>query len=177
MKMQRTNVYDSKGNVIASIVDLPQGYFYKGKFYKSAGSLFKVLIEEGLAGSTCYMNGAWIYNDIWYTSLKELYEWNEDDFGVSYQEFVHCYLEYGVTNNPGSFTMYYCSDDGSRELFDSKEEAINNYQFELSDYRVLDSVEDFEEQYMSSLTDEELLDYSKKSIKQRIAILESWKGK
>lgn len=174
--MNRTNVYSKGGKVLTTIVDLPDGYFYKGKFYKSVSTLFNALKAEGIAGSTRYNNGVWIYKDIWYTSLKELYEWNEDDFGIAYPKLARCYEEYGVTYSAIKHTMYYCTDDNEQELFDSKEAAICDYDYELSDYRILESADDIEERYWDDLTDEEIIAYSKKSVKQRIAILEQWQS-
>ena len=64
----KNDVYGRDGKVITQLFALPNGYFYKGKFYKTVASLFNVLKKEGIAGSYSYPNGVWVYNDIWYAS-------------------------------------------------------------------------------------------------------------
>lgn len=172
----KNDVYGRNGEVITQLFNLPSGYFYKGKFYKTVASLFNVLKKEGIAGSYSYPNGVWVYNDIWYASLKELHEWNEDKLGVAYEYFVHCYEEYGVTHSCVNCTMYYCSEETPHDLFNDKEEAINDYVYNFSNPKILNESEYVEEDYLQTLSDDELIEYSKKSFKQRISVLEQWLG-
>ena len=173
-KTKLGSVYDKDGSLITRYFDLPNGYFYKGKFYTAKTKLFSALIKDGIAGKREYQNGTWEYKGLIYQSLEEIYENNEDDFGIPKKNFKGSYKEFGICHNPIPCTKYYCEYDEECLLYDNIEEPILDYKFELSDYRILGDEEQVEEEYFQELTNTQIIAYCKKPIKERITILEQW---
>lgn len=173
-KKKLGSVYDNKGNLIATYFDLPQGYFYKGKFYRGLTRLFSELMKDGITGKYTYLNGTWEYKGIIYASLQDIYENNEDDFTIPKENLKGSYKEFGIYHNPLPCVKYYCEYDEERLLYDNVVEPILDYKFELGNCRILGDEEQVEEDYFQDLTNEEIVAYCKKPIKERIAILEQW---
>ena len=173
-KAKNTNILYSNGKKII-FVELPYGYFYKGKYYTVAGC-FKALLNDGEVETHKYDGGTWKYNSTIYHSLKELYEWNEDEIAMPFETFRRKYSEYGVYHNPVPRTLYLYDKDDERELFDSKEQVINELSFFASDFNFLADTEKYEEFYLETIPEEEVIKYLKKPIKNRIEILNQWKG-
>lgn len=160
-------------------VMLPYGYFYKGKYYTVAGC-FKALEKDGEVETHEYNGGTWQWDNgkgngiQFYQSLKELYEWNEDKIAMSFGTFRRKYSEYGVYHNPMPCTLYTYDKDEFCELFDTKETVINELRFYVSNYKFLADTEEYEEEYVDTLSKEECIAYFKKPIKVRIEILNNW---
>ena len=171
--MKKTSqVYDGD-KVVATIVDLPQGYFYKGKFYKNDRALFKVLSNEGVVGSSYFYNGTWEYKDKLYPSLQDVYDYNEDDFDITLSLLRRRYKDYGIVYNPLPCTRYFITDDDEKILYDSIGDVISEYKWDLSNPAILGDQEEVEELYMNNISGEELLSYCNLSVAKRIQILEN----
>ena len=177
VRKPKTEIYGSNKKVIARCYDLPDGYFYKGTFYTSVTKLFNLLCKEGVAGSQSFPNGIWYFRETCYSSLRDAYEYNLDyGYGiddVSYQTVKQHYLDFGIEHTDKTGIMYWATADDNNELFNTKDEAINNYEWE-SYWWLICGEETAEEQYFDSLTDTELIAYCKKSIKERIKCIENW---
>lgn len=152
--------------------ELPEGYFYKNHFYQSENSCFKVLLKDGEVKIHHFPNGTWKFNNTFYPSLKELYEWNEDEIASSYNEFKSHYEDFGVTHNLINCTMYTYNMDEENELFDTKGAVLMEIRNET---RLIEDTEDREYRYLDDKTKEECIAYFKKPIKERIKILEEVK--
>ena len=173
-KKKLGSVYDSKGNLIVAYFDLPSGYFYKGKFYSALTKLFSELMKDGITGKNKYLNGTWEYKGTIYASLQDVYESNEDDFAIPKENLKGSYKEFGIYHNPSSCVKYYYEYDEEHFIYDNMEEPILEYKFELGNCRILGDEEQVEEDYFQDLTNEEIVAYCKKPIKERIVILEQW---
>lgn len=175
-KAKRTNTlyFEDKTTIVFN--ELPEGYFYKNRFYQSENSCFAALLKDDEVKIHSYPNGTWKFRNTLYPSLNELYEWNEDEIAMPFGAFRRKYSEYGVYHNPMPCTLYSYDKDDERELFDSKEQVINELKFYISDYRFLADTEEYEEEYINTLTKEQCIAYFKKPIKERIEILNKWKG-
>ena len=174
-KSKNTNQLYFEDRSSITFIMLPEGYFYKGKYHTLA-SCFKALLKDKEVDINPYPNGTWRFNNKLYTSLEELYEWEEDNISMPYSQFRRNYKECGVYHSPTSCTLYFYDRDDERELHDSKEEVINELAYYMSDYRFLADTEEYEEWYINTLSKEECIAYFKKSIKERIEILNNWKG-
>lgn len=153
-------------------IRLPDGYFYKGKFYTKS-KCFSALKKDGLVRVHDFYNGRWYYNDTVYGSLKELYEWNEYDF-TSYKELKQHYKDYGIKHDPINCTMYSYDGDEENTLCETKEGVLVEIS---SDYEgIIEDSYDREERYLESLPSEkDSIPYFKSTIEERISILESFK--
>lgn len=150
--------------------ELPYGYFYKGKFYTEF-QCFNALKKDGEVFTHRFDNGYWLYENITYRTLEELYECN--DFGITYQEFKRCYKALGILFNPSSCTMYSYERDTEQLLYNSKSEVLTEIEFNTD---LIESDERREERYIDNLSKIETIVYLKKSIKDRIKILEEFKN-
>lgn len=168
-KAKRMNTLYFEDKTTIDFIELPEGYFYKNHFYTES-QCFTALLKDDEVRIHSFPNGTWRYNDTLYPSLEELYEWNE--FGITYNELKHRYKELGVEHSPINCTLYsYCEDDYN-QLYDSKGEVLLEIRSETN---LIESVEDREEDYLDKITDDECRVYLKKSIKERIKILEEYR--
>lgn len=149
--------------------DLPNGYFYKNHFYTES-KCFSKLLEDKEVKITNFTNGVWIYKYYWFTSLKELYEWFEEVFAISYSELKRRYNEYEIEHRVKPTTMYSFYEDDGYQLYYSKSECL----LEMRNHYLLESETEREERYLDKITDDECRAYLKKSIKERITILEEY---
>lgn len=171
-KAKRTNTlyFEDKTTIVFN--ELPEGYFYKNRFYQSENSCFAALLKDDEVKIHPYPNGTWKFKNTLYPSLNELYEWNEDEIDMPYNEFKLHYQELGIIHNPINCTMYTYDRDEWNELFDTKGEVLMEIRNETS---LIEDTEDREERYLESKTKEECIAYFKKPIKERIKILEDMK--
>lgn len=149
--------------------ELPEGYFYKNKFY-TENKVFDALLKDDEVSIHHFLNGTWIYKGILYSSLKELYEWSidgEDD--VSYKYLKYHYENYGIEHNSIPCTLYSYDRDDERRLFDTKGEVLSELRCEEE---LIEDVEDREERYLENKSKAECIVYFKKPIKEKIKILE-----
>ena len=173
MSLKNINTLYFKDTTKIIFVMLPRGYFYKCKYHTVAGC-YKALKKDGEVDTHKYTNGSWRFGDKLYRSLKELYECEMDEIAMSYIQFKKNYKKYGISFNPSSRVYYSYDRDESRELFDSKEIAIENLSFYVNNTKFLADTEEYEDKYIDTLTKEECISYFKKPIKERIAVLEKW---
>ena len=168
-KAKRTNTlyFEDKTKFIFN--ELPEGYFYKNRFYKSDSRCFAALLKDDEVKIHHFPNGTWRFNNLLYHSLKELYEWNEDEIAPPYNKFKSHYEDFGVTRDPLNRTMYTYDRDEWNELFDTKGEVLMEIRNETS---LVETEEDREDRYLKDKTKEECIAYFKKPIKERIKILE-----
>lgn len=168
-KAKRTNTISFNDGTCVKFNDLPEGYFYKNHFYTES-QCFTALLEDDEVRIHSFPNGTWRYNDTLYSSLEELYEWNE--FGITYNELKHHYKEFGIEHNLIHCTMYaYCEDEYNL-LYDSKGEVLLEIRNQTN---LIETEEDREERYLDKITDDECKVYLKRPIKERIKILEEYK--
>ena len=173
-KAKNTNELYFEDMTSVTFVMLPTGYFYKGKYY-TIGGCYKALEKDGEVETHRYDNGTWKYNGIIYHSLEELYEWNQDKFAIPLGIFRRIYDTFGVYHNPTPCTYYTYDKDDSRELFESKEQVIDELEFYMGTFKFLAASEDYEEWYLEDLDKDECIAYLKKSIKERLEILNNWR--
>lgn len=173
--MKTNSVYNEQGQVITHYKDLPYGYFYKGKFYKSVNSAFKALEQDGIVGTTHYTNGTWEFYGITYQSLQEIYDNNPDEFeNVSFAKLRRNWQDYGITHNSTPCVKYWYEQESEKLLYLDKEWVMIELENENYNIRYLGDAERVEEEYFQTISEQEIIAYCKKSIKKRIAILESW---
>lgn len=172
-KAKRINriTFDDGSSMV--FVELPEGYFYKGKFYTEAGC-YKALEKDEEITKHVFYNGTWTYKDTIYHSLHELVENNENELGTNYNAIKKSYYELGIKYNNRPRTMYSYAADEFNQLFFSKEEAISELKFEVSNYHFLADEEEYEEAYINTLSTEECKKYFKKPITERIRTLNKW---
>ena len=171
--MRNTNdmwLQNNYKRVITYIV-LPEGYFYKGQFYTPA-KVFKKLIEDGEIIVCRFDNGLWVYEEKYYKSLEEVYEYNEEDLAVSYKELKRNYKPFGIYHNPQPCTLYMWEGDEFCRLLE-KGEILSEIEDETN-YKFLCDVEEFEEYYINELSEGACIEYLNKPIKERIQILNEW---
>lgn len=154
------------------IVDLPNGYFYKNRFYSGESCCFKALLEDGEVRVSAFPNGTWEIGNTLYPSLETLYEWEEDRIASPYKEFKTHYADFGVTHSASSCTKYAYTRDDYNQLFDTKGEVLQELRNETD---ILEDDEDRECRYLDGKTKEECIAYFKKPIKERIRLLEEMK--
>lgn len=171
-KKINTMYFEDKSSITFTM--LPYGYFYKGKFYTVAGC-FKALEKDGEVETHEYPNGTWKYQTRLYTSLEELYEWEQENIAMPYGQFRRHYKECGVSHSYCSCTLYLYTQDDNRELFDDKEQVISELKWYVNDTNFLASTEEYEEWYLEGFTKEQCIAYFKKPIKERIKLLEELK--
>ena len=170
-KAKRTNTIYFGPNDPFVFAELPEGYFYKNRFHTEA-KCFAALLEDNEVEIHRFPNGTWEYQDLLYSSLRELYEWNEDEIDMPFNEFALCYKTLGVTHKRGVCTLYTYDKDDYKRLFDYKSEVLLEIRNETN---LIESIEDREERYLEDVTKEECIAYFKKPIKERIRILEELK--
>ena len=168
-KAKRTNTlyFEDKTTIVFN--ELQEGYFYKNRFYQSENSCFAALLKDDEVKIHPFPNGTWKFKNTLYPSLNELYEWNEDEIAMPYNEFKSHYQELGITHNPVNCTMYTYDRDDFNELFSTKGEVLMEVRNETN---LIEDVEDREERYLGDKSKEECIAYFKKPIKERIKILE-----
>ena len=173
--MGTNSVYNQDGKLISNYKDLPHGYFYKGKFFKSVNSVFAALKKDEIVGITHYTNGTWRFRRTTYKSLQEIYDNNPDEFeNVSFDTLRRNWVFYNIQHDNRPCVKYWLTSDDHMFLYNDKEWVILDLMYELCNCQFLANEEIVEEEYFDSLTEEEIVSYCKKSIEERIAILESW---
>lgn len=165
---KRTNTIYFGQNDSLTFVELPEGYFYKGKFYTES-QCFTALLKDKEIIIHSFQNGTWSFKNQLYASLLELYEWNEDEIAMSYKDLKACYQKLGIIHNPVNCTMYSYDRDEWNQLFSSRTEVLLEIRSETN---LIEDVEEKEERYLDKKTKEECIAYFKKPIKERIKILE-----
>lgn len=154
-------------------VELPDGYFYKNKFYTENGC-FKALLKDDEVRVSRFTNGTWRINDILFASLVELHEYMEDEANLpSYNELLSCYEDYGIERNNISRTLYSFWRDDYNQLYDTKGEVVLELRNETG---LVETTEDREERYLEDLSKKACIAYLKKPVKERIKILEEMKN-
>lgn len=151
--------------------DLPDGYFYKGRFL-TPNKCFSALVADKEIDVMEFPKGKWVYDNIAYRSLRQLYECNELEIEMPYNELRRRYWEANITHEECEPTMYVYDMDENRELFETKSAVLIEIEHETE---LIEDVEDREIRYFESVSNEECLAYLSKSIKDRIAILEAMK--
>jgi hypothetical protein len=172
-KIKKFNTMYFEDKTAVRFTMLPYGYFYKGKFYTVAGC-FKALEKDGEIETHKYPNGTWKYQTRLYSSLEELYEWEQENIAMPYGQFRRHYKECGVSHNYCPCSLYLYTKDDNRELFDDKEQVISELEWYVNDIKFLAGTEDYEEWYLEDFTKEQCIAYFKKPIKERIKLLEEW---
>ena len=170
-KAKRTNEIYFEGETKFTVNELPEGYFYKNHFY-TENKCFAALLKDDEVKIHRFPNGIWEFNNTFYPSLKELYEWNENEIASPYNEFKSHYEDFGVIHDPINCTMYTYDMDEENELFDTKDEVLMEIRNET---RLIEDTDDREVRYLEDKTKEECITYFKKPIKERIKILEDMK--
>lgn len=171
-KTKRTNTLYFEDKTKFTFNELPEGYFYKNRFYRSENSCFAALLKDDEVKIHPFPNGTWRLKTTLYPSLKELYEWNEDEIAMPYGEFKSRFKELGIPHDPNSRVMYSYDMDDDNELFDTKREVLMEIRNETD---LIETEEDREERYLGDKSKEECIAYFKKTIKERIKILEDMK--
>ena len=171
-KKNLTTYYLEKGNGFLAL-EIPDGYFYKGKFYSLAG-LYKELEKEYII-ETCYFpNGMWFYkgDNTAYHTLEKVYEEHEEEIclPLSQLRIKKTYLKIGITHNPLNSTWYIYDS----QLFQSKEDAIREHCEYVYNPYILETSEILEDIYLDDVSVEERKKYLNKTIKERIKILETF---
>lgn len=148
---------------------LPNGFFYKNKFYTEAGCV-KELIKDGeVSKHDFFTNGVWQFNGICYKTLEELLA-NEDTINAPFGFVRKNWREFGIKHDNLGKIMYSFDKDDDNRLFASKAELLYEMRNELNDF--IEDQDDREERYLDRLTKNDCLAYFKKTIKERIKILE-----
>lgn len=151
---------------------LPDGWFYRGKFMKTR-ECFKFLEEAGIVGSQNFPNGVWTYRERVYTSLQEIYDWNEDDF-ESYNYLKYHWHEFEITHTLYTCRLYwFCDYFGDCVCENDMESALQNFRNDV-DWETFEDSENLEVNYFEDSTDKEIIDYLSHSIKDRIKILKDY---
>ena len=118
-----------------------------------------------------FPNGTWWFRDTVYSSLKDLFEWNEDEIAevMPYNKLKKHYEELGIEFDGSSCVRYSYEDDYYNQLYDSIGECLMEMRNETN---LIEDSEDRENRYIENLSIEETINYLRKSIKERIKILE-----
>ena len=167
-KAKRTNELYFGPNDSIIFNELPEGYFYKNRFYVES-KCFSVLLKDDEVKIHKFPNGTWDFHGTLFDSLHELYEWNEDKIAISYKELVLRYRKLGITHDPLNRTLYSYRRDDWNTLYDSKSEVLSNVMVETG---LIERSEDREDRYLEDKTKEECIAYFAKPIKERIKLLE-----
>ena len=175
-KAKNTNQLYFEDKTSITFTMLPDGYFYKGKYYTVSGCI-KALIKDQEITKHVYLNGTWHYRGLVYNSLKEIYENNEEDFGILYGALKSRYQDFNIHHNTRNCVLWSYDKDEFCQLFDSEEEVIGELKFYVSEYRFLADTEEYEGWFLDKKTKEECVAHFKKSIKERIKALNEWEEK
>ncbi len=170
-KAKRTNILFFEDETEFTFNELPEGYFYKDHFYQSENKCFAALLKDDEVKIHHFPNGTWKFNNTIFSSLEELYNWNEDEFKISYKELKSHYEEFQVTHNPIRCTMYTYDRDEWNELHNTKGGLLLEIRNETS---LLETEEDREDRFLRDKTKEECIAFVKKPLKERIKILEKY---
>lgn len=168
---KRTNTMYFTPNDPIEFVELPEGYFYKNKFYTET-QCFTALLKDEEVRIHSFPNGTWRYQDILYSSLKEIYESYEDEIGMSYEQLKHHYQQYGIEHDCINRTMYAYERDEDNKLYESRGELLLEIRNETN---LIEDTEDRESRYLDNKTKEECIAYFKLPITKRIKLLEEFK--
>ena len=164
---KRTNKIYFGPNDFVVFAELPEGFFYKGRFHRGVG-VWAELKKDGEVRSHDFPNGKWQYGDIVFPSLRELYDYYcEDKISMPYSELKSRYQELGITHDPCGVRMYSYDRDDYNLLYLSKAEVL----YELNGV-LIESEEAREERFLEPKSREECVEYFQKPMKERIRLLE-----
>lgn len=167
----KTNTITFEDGTEVTFLELPDGYFYKGRFLTET-QCFGALRNDGEATAHKFLNGTWKVRDILFPSLEELYEYVAEEVSMPFSAFRRRYQSFGVSHDPRPCVLYSYARDDDGVLYDSKVEALMRIKDETD---LIETTEAREERYLNGVTKKECIEYFRKPKKERIKILEEFK--
>lgn len=169
-KTTKTNTITFEDGTEVTFSELPDGYFYKGRFLTES-QCFGALEKDGEATAHKFLNGTWKVRGILFQSLEELYEYVAEEVSMPLSAFRRRYKSFGVSHDPRPRVLYSYARDDDGVPFDSKVEVLMRIKDETD---LIETTEEREERFLNSVAKQECIEYFSKPKTERIKILEEF---